>query len=605
MVYLRETFFEKGVDELKQILLGNEAVARGAFEAGVKVISSYPGTPSTEITEAAARYERIHCEWATNEKVGAEVAIGASIRGARAMSCMKHVGLNVAADPLFTASYTGVNGGLVFVVADDPGMHSSQNEQDSRHYARAAKIPMLEPSDSSECKIFVIKAFELSEKYDTPVLVRLQTRVAHSRSITEISDPADVRVKTYAKDMAKYVMMPAMAVKRHVIVENRMNQIASDSSERIDEIGIHEIIEGSEDLGIITSGAAYQYVREALPEASVLKLGMVWPLPEKLIRSFAQKVNRLVIIEELDPFLEKEILAMGIPCEGKSLFSTNGEYSSNLLRSVLVPETIPVSAVSCEPLPYAPGRPPVMCAGCPHKGLFMALSRLKAQVMGDIGCYTLGALPPTSSMDACVCMGASVGMAHGFDKATDAEDSRKTVAVIGDSTFLHSGITNLINAVYNRSAITVIILDNSITGMTGHQQNASTGKDIRLNPAPAISLEALCASVGVRSIRVIDPVDTKSAQTVIREEMEKAEVSVIIARRPCALIPTGKGPKGKFAVVDKEKCTACGQCIRIMCPALIAGPDKKPVIDPETCNSCGLCINVCAFDALSIGEEQE
>ncbi len=590
---------------MRQILLGNEAVARGAYEAGVKVISSYPGTPSTEITEAATQYERIHCEWATNEKVGAEVAIGASIRGARAMTCMKHVGLNVAADPLFTSSYTGIGGGLVFVVADDPGMHSSQNEQDSRHYARAAKIPMLEPADSAECKSFVMKAFELSEKYDTPVLVRLQTRVAHSRSIVELSDPSDIVIKPYTKDMAKYVMMPAMAVKRHVLVEERTEVLIKDSSDLSTGVGFHEETIGSADLGIITSGAAYQYVREAIPDASVLKLGMIWPLPEKLIRTFAQKVKRLVIVEELDPFLESEILAIGIPCEGKSLFSLNGEYSSMMLRSVLSPVTVPVSAVSCEPLPYAPGRPPVMCAGCPHKGLFMALSRLKAQVMGDIGCYTLGALPPTSSMDTCVCMGASIGMAHGFDKATDAVDSQKTVAVIGDSTFLHSGITNLINAVYNGSAITVIILDNSITGMTGHQQNASTGMDIRLNPAPAVSLEALCASVGVRSIRVIDPVDTKGAQTVIREEMDKPEVSVIIARRPCALIPTGKGPKGKFAVVDKEKCTACGQCIRIMCPALTGGPDKKPVIDRETCNSCGLCVNVCAFGALGIGEEQK
>jgi indolepyruvate ferredoxin oxidoreductase alpha subunit len=590
------------VDPLRQILLGNEAVARGAYEAGVKVISSYPGTPSTEITEAAAQYERIHCEWATNEKVGAEVAIGASIRGARAMTCMKHVGLNVAADPLFTASYTGISGGLVFIVADDPGMHSSQNEQDSRHYARAAKLPMLEPSDSSECRAFVMKAFELSERYDTPVLVRLQTRVAHSRSIVELSDPSDIMIKPYTKDMAKYVMMPGMAVKRHVVVEKRMEALEADSSAPASGVGLHEEIDGPSDLGIITSGAAYQYVREALPDASVLKLGMIWPLPEKLIRSFSQKVKRLVIVEELDPFIENEILAMGIPCEGKALFSKNGEYTTAMLRAVLAPETLPDSAVASASLPAAPGRPPVMCAGCPHKGLFMALSRLKAQVMGDIGCYTLGALPPTSAMDTCVCMGASIGMAHGFDKATDAIDSKKTVAVIGDSTFLHSGITNLINAVYNQSTITVMILDNSITGMTGHQQNASTGKDIRLNPAPSVSLEALCASVGVRSIRVIDPVDTQGAQRVIKEELEKPFVSVIIARMPCALIPTGKGPKGKASVVDKERCTACGQCIRIMCPALTAGPDKKPVIDSETCNSCGLCVNVCAFGALSIGE---
>lgn len=589
---------------MKQILLGNEAIARGAYEAGVKVISSYPGTPSTEITEAAAQYERIHCEWSTNEKVGAEVAIGASIRGARAMTCMKHVGMNVAADPLFTSSYTGVNGGLVLVVADDPGMHSSQNEQDSRHYARAAKILMLEPSDAQECKDFVIHAFDLSEKYDTPVIVRLQTRVSHSRSVVENSDPREISVKPYLKDISKYVMMPGMAVKRHVIVEKRIKTIEVDSSEYPDKIGLHRIIEGTSSIGVITSGAAYQYAREALPDANILKLGMVWPLPEKLIRSFAEKVQRLVIIEELDPFIEREVLAMGIACEGKSLFSVNGEYSTNMIRKVLSQQSLPVKAIGGKGLPVAPGRPPVMCAGCPHKGLFLALSRLKVQVMGDIGCYTLGALPPTSAMDTCVCMGASVGMAHGFDKASDSDDSKKTVAVIGDSTFLHSGITNLVNAVYNQSSITVMILDNSITGMTGHQQNASTGLDIRLNPAPAVSLEALCESIGVRSVRVINPVDTFLVQKVVKEELQKPYVSVIIARFPCALIPMGKGGKEDYVTVDKDKCTACGQCIRIMCPALIAGEDGKPLIDREACNACGLCINVCKFGALNKGGQE-
>lgn len=586
---------------LKQILLGNEAVARGAYEAGVKVISSYPGTPSTEITESAAAYERIHCEWSTNEKVGLEVAIGASIRGARAMSCMKHVGVNVAADPLFTASYIGVNGGLLVVAADDPGMHSSQNEQDSRHYARAAKVPMLEPSDSQECKDFIIKAFELSEKYDTPVMLRLHTRVSHSRSLVELNEPSDIRVMSYEKNVGKYVMMPGMAIKRHVEVEKRMIAVADDSSDVSTGTGLHKEIINSSDLGIITSGAVYNYVREALPDASVLKLGMIWPLPEALIRSFAAKVKRLVVVEELDPFFEKEIAAFGIPCEGKSLFSLNGEYTTDMIRSALSDIPAPDQAILTSDLPPAPGRPPVMCAGCPHKGLFMALSRLKVQVMGDIGCYTLGALPPTSAMDACVCMGASIGMAHGFDKATDGTDSGKTVAVIGDSTFLHSGITNLLNAVYNRSNITVIILDNSITGMTGHQQNASTGYDIRLTPAPAVNLEKLCESVGVTSIRTFDPVDTVLAQSVIKEEINKPGVSVVISRRPCALIPSGKGNKSEIARVDYNKCTACGQCIRIMCPALTAGGDKKPVIDPETCNSCGLCVNVCKFDALSKG----
>ncbi len=583
---------------MKQILLGNEAVARGAYEAGVKVVSSYPGTPSTEITESVAQYERIYCEWATNEKVGAEVAIGASIRGARALTCMKHVGVNVAADPLFTASYTGVNGGLVFVAADDPGMHSSQNEQDSRNYARAAKVPMLEPSDSQECKDYLVHAFTLSERYDTPVMIRLHTRISHSRSVVELGDPQELVVRPYEKNIDKFVMMPGMAIKRHVVVEDRMRKLAEDSSDLSTKIGLHQMELRSPKLGIITSGATYQYVREALPDASVLKLGMIWPLPTDLIRDFAAKVEKLVIVEELDPFLETEIRAAGIACEGKALFSLLGEYSTMKIRSVLSDLPTPVSAVGDIDLPATPGRPPVMCAGCPHKGLFLALSRMRLKVTGDIGCYTLGALPPTSAMDACVCMGASIGMAHGFDKATDGEESRNTVAVIGDSTFLHSGITNIVNAVYNQSSITVLILDNSITGMTGHQQNASTGLDIRLRPAPAVDLEAICRAVGVTSIQVVDPVDTFETQRIIREELDKDTVSVVIARRPCALIPSGKASKGKYTSVDYSACKACGACIRMMCPALTEGSDKMPVIDEETCNACGLCINLCKFDAL-------
>jgi indolepyruvate ferredoxin oxidoreductase alpha subunit len=586
---------------LKQILLGNEAIARGAYEAGVKVVSSYPGTPSTEITESIAPYERIYCEWACNEKVGAEVAIGASIRGARALTCMKHVGVNVAADPLFTASYIGVNGGLVFVAADDPGMHSSQNEQDSRNYARAAKVPMLEPSDSSECKEYLIKAYELSETYDTPVILRLHTRVSHSRSVVELHEPQEIVIRPYTKNVEKYVMMPGMAIKRHVIVENRMLQISKDSSEHPDTIGLHTIKNASSKLGVITSGAAYQYVADALPDASILKLGMIWPLPQDLIRSFAAGVERLVIVEELDPFLETEIKAMGISCEGKSLFTLQGEYSAQMIRSALSDEPNPVGAVSQESLPVSPPRPPVMCAGCPHKGLFLALSRLKVQVTGDIGCYTLGALPPMSAMDACVCMGASIGMAHGFDKATDGEASKHTVSVLGDSTFIHSGITNLLNAVYNQSSITVLILDNSITGMTGHQQNPTTGMDIRLRPAPAVPLEELCRSIGVTSIRTVDPVDSHQCQQIIKEELDKDTVSVVIARRPCALIPIGKGRKEDRTVVSKDLCTACGQCIRMMCPALTEGPDKKPVIDWDVCNACGLCMNLCKFGALTKG----
>ena len=584
---------------MKEILLGNEAVARGAYEAGVKLVSSYPGTPSTEITETVAQYDRIYCEWSTNEKVGAEVAIGASIRGARALTCMKHVGVNVAADPLFTASYTGVNGGLVFVVADDPGMHSSQNEQDSRNYARAAKVPMLEPSDSQECKDYLVKAYELSEAYDTPVMLRLHTRVSHSRSIVSCEEPQQIVIRPYEKNIDKFVMMPGMAIKRHVIVEDRLARMAKDASTSPIEIGMHREVIRSSAIGIVTSGAAYQYVEEALPQASILKLGLVWPLSVDLIRSFAAKVDRLIVVEELDPFLETEIRAAGIPCEGKAMFTLQGEYSTAMIRKALSEDPDPEIAVGDVSLSATPVRPPVMCAGCPHKGLFLALSRMKLQVTGDIGCYTLGALPPTSSMDACVCMGASIGMAHGFDKATDGAASRNTVAVLGDSTFLHSGITNVVNAVYNQSVITILILDNSITGMTGHQQNASTGLNIRLRPAPSINLEALCLSLGVASIRVIDPVDTFGSQKVIKEELEKDCVSVIIARRPCALIPTGKAIKGKHVSVDYDACKACGACIRMMCPALLEGSDKKPIIDEETCNSCGLCINLCKFNALS------
>ena len=588
-----------------EIMLGNEAVARGAYEAGVKFVSSYPGTPSTEITETIAKYDEVACEWAPNEKVGAEAAIGASIRGARAMTCMKHVGMNVCADPLFTASYSGVNGGLVFCVADDPGMHSSQNEQDSRHYARASKVPMLEPSDSKECRDFTKYAFELSEKYDTPVIMRLHTRVSHSRSIVQVNKPEDITVKEYTKDPAKYVMMPANALKKHIAVEDRTRKIIEDTQANGGEAGMHRVEMRDTKLGIITAGAAYQYVRDAVPDASVLKLGMVWPLPEGLIRDFASKVDRLVIVEELDPFIENEVKAMGIECEGKELFTLLYEYSAAMIRKALTDLPLPVKSIDTDKLPAAPGRPPVLCAGCPHKGLFLALHRLKVTVTGDIGCYTLGALPPMQAVDAVICMGASVGMAHGFDKATDGEASSNTVGVIGDSTFLHSGITNLMNAVYNESSITLIILDNSITGMTGHQQNPSTGYNIRLEKAPQVSLEKLCESVGVypENIRVVDPVDTFGTEQVIKEELGKKTVSVIIARRPCALIPTGRAKKGINVEVDYDKCKKCGACGRIMCPALIMGEDRMPVIDTEACNNCGLCVNMCRFDALKKGAE--
>ena len=588
---------------MKEIMLGNEAVARGAYEAGVKVCSSYPGTPSTEITEEIVKYENVAVEWAVNEKVGAEVAIGASIRGARAMTCMKHVGLNVAADPLFTVSYTGVNGGLVFCVADDPGMHSSQNEQDSRNHARSSKIPMFEPADSSECKEFTKYAFEFSEKYDTPVLLRLHTRVSHSRSIVETNEPLPQVIKDYVKDSSKNVMMPANAIKRHVVVEDRTKKIIADTSADNGKVGLHRVEMRDTKLGIITAGASYQYVRDGAPNASVLKLGMVWPLPFDLIKEFASKVERLVVVEELDPFIENEIKANGIKCEGKELFTLLGEYTADMVRCALTDDPKFEKGIEASKLPNTPGRPPVLCAGCPHKGLFLALNRLKVQVMGDIGCYTLGALPPMQALDACVCMGASVGMAHGFDKATDGADSKKTVGVIGDSTFMHSGITNLLNAVYNESAITLIILDNSITGMTGHQQNPGTGKNIRLKDAPSLDLEGLCRSLGVSSIRVVDPVETYDCEKVIKEELEKDVVSVVIARRPCALIPTGRAKKGVEVSLESSKCKSCGACGRIMCPALVIGDDKKPVIDAESCNNCGLCVNMCKFDALIKGVE--
>ena len=586
-------------------MLGNEAVARGAYEAGIKFVSSYPGTPSTEITEEIAKYPEVACEWAPNEKCGAEAAIGCSVRGGRAMTCMKHVGMNVCADPLFTASYTGVNGGLVFCVADDPGMHSSQNEQDSRNYARASKVPMFEPSDSEECRTFTRYAFEFSEKYDTPVIIRLHTRVSHSRSVVDTAEPEPAVVKDYVKDPVKYVMMPAYAIGKHVVVEERTEKIIADVEADPEGAGLHKIEMRGTSLGIITDGAAYQYVRDALPDASVLKLGLVWPLSSKVIKDFAARVDRLVIVEELDPFLETEIKAMGVECEGKDLFTLQGEYTARLIKEKLTQEALPESAFDVSALPAIPGRPPVLCAGCPHKGLFLALKRLKVSVTGDIGCYTLGALPPMQAVDTVVCMGASVGMAHGFDKATDHEASKNTVGVIGDSTFLHSGVTNLMNAVYNDSRITLIILDNSITGMTGHQQNPSTGKNIRLEAAPAVSLERLCESLGVRpeAIRVVDPVDTFECEKVIREELDRDVVSVVIARRPCALIPTGRAKKGVEAVVDYDKCKKCGACGRIMCPALIIDENGFPVIDAESCNNCGLCVNMCRFGALSKTEE--
>ncbi len=574
---------------MKKLMLGNEAIARGAYEAGVRVVSSYPGTPSTEITEYAAQYGEMNCEWAPNEKVAAEVAYGAAMAGARSMTCMKHVGVNVAADPLFTAAYTGIRGGMAVVCADDPAMHSSQNEQDSRYYARAAHIPMLEPSDSQECKDFVRLAFSLSEQYDTPVFVRLTTRIAHARSAVSLEDRAEVEVKPYQRDFMKYVMMPGMARKRHVVVEQRMNQMAEDAN----TLPVNRMEMGDTSLGVICSGACYAYVKEALPDASVLKLGLVHPLPRKLIGDFAQKVGRLVVIEELEPVIEQQVASWGIAVEGKNLTGLQGELSVSRISSMFGKDA------PLEPADTLPARPPVLCPGCPHRGAFYAMKKLKLNVMGDIGCYTMAALPPLSMLDACLCMGASIGMAFGAEKAQGKAFSRRTVAVLGDSTFIHSGITPLIDAVYNGGTITVVILDNSITGMTGHQQNPATGKNIVGEPAPQLNLEVLCKACGVQSVRVVDPFDQKEMQKVLKEETAREAVSVIIARRPCVLLL-----KEKTVPVRVEDCRNCGVCLGLGCPAIERG-DTGIRINGALCVDCGLCVDVCPFKAIHAGRESK
>ncbi len=573
---------------MKKLLLGNAAVAAGAHEAGVRVVSSYPGTPSTEITESTVQYEDIYCEWAPNEKVAAEVAIGASIGGARAMSCCKHVGLNVMADPIFTASYTGVNAGLVICVADDPGMHSSQNEQDSRHYAKASKIMMLEPSDSSECKEFTKQAFSLSERFDTPVFIRLTTRVSHSQSLVDIFSPDHVNLKPYEKNAAKYVMMPANAIKRHVDVEERMKKIR-EFAEKTD---LNKVEMHSDEIGVITSGAAFMYAKEALGDnASYLKIGMPYPLPERLILNFAARVKKLYVIEELDPVIEEHCKSLGLEVIGKEAFTLLGEYSVNMIKKAVLGVDEPEAAESDINIPV---RPPVMCAGCPHRGTFYVLKKLGLTVSGDIGCYTLGAAAPLSTIDTCVCMGASVSAAHGMAKARGKEFNKKLVSVIGDSTFIHSGITGLIDIVYNKGANTVIILDNSITGMTGHQDNPTTGKTIRGEATKQVDLMLLCKAVGVDSVRIADPFDVKNFEKTVKEEIEKDEPSVIIAQRPCALL---KKVKYTGHCVITDKCRNCKQCLKAGCPA-ISVKDGKPVIEPTQCNGCTLCTNICPFDAI-------
>ncbi len=573
---------------MKKLLLGNAAVARGAYEAGVGVVASYPGTPSTEITEEIVKYDEIYAEWSPNEKVAAEVAIGASIAGARSMSCMKHVGLNVMADPVFTASYTGVNGGLVFCVADDPGMHSSQNEQDSRHYARASKIMMLEPADSSECKEFTKMAFSLSEKFDTPVFIRLSTRVSHSQSLVELCDRKNTELKPYEKDIAKFVMMPANAVRRHVVVEERIKALENFA----ETTELNKVEENGAKIGVVTSGVSYMYAKEALGnKVDYLKLGMVYPLPTQKIIDFAKKYDKVYVVEELDPVIENHLKAIGVKCIGKEIFTLLGEYSPNMIKTAILGEPAPEYATIDEAIPV---RPPVMCAGCPHRGTFYVLKKLGLVVSGDIGCYTLGAVAPLQSVDTTICMGASVSAAHGMAKARGAEFNKRLVSVIGDSTFMHSGITGLIDIVYNKGNNTVIILDNSITGMTGHQDNPTTGKTIRGEATRQVDLIKLCNACGIEHVVVCDPFDTKAFEKVVKEETEREEPSVIIAQRPCALL---KGVKYTGHCKVTDKCKNCKMCMKLGCPA-ISVKNNKVVIDATQCNGCGLCVNVCPFGAI-------
>ena len=578
---------------MKQLLLGNEAVARGLWEAGCRFVSSYPGTPSTEITEAAGKYP-VCCEWAPNEKVAYEAAMGAAIGGARSFCAMKHVGLNVAADPLFTTAYSGVNAGMVIAVADDPGMHSSQNEQDSRRYAVAAKLPMLEPADSDECLKFTQAAYDISERFDTPVLLRLSTRVSHSQSIAETSPHRDRPLKDYQKDSAKYVMMPANARPRRVLLEKRMAALRTFAGDSM----LNRVEPGSDPaIGVITAGICYQYVREALPDAPVLKLGLINPLPEKMIRRFAAGVGRLVVVEELDGVIEEQCAAMGLAVEGKSIFGCIGELSASLIREKLLGEAPAACSDYPGPLPV---RPPTLCPGCPHRGVFHVLSEMQLHVFGDIGCYTLAAFPPLSAMDTTLCMGASVSALHGFIKARGEEAARSAVAVIGDSTFVHSGITGLIDAVYNQSASTIVILDNSITGMTGHQQNPATGRDLRGNPAPQLSLEKLCEAVGAASVRICDPFDLPDLRAALEAALAEDGVSVVIARRPCALLK-GVQHAGPMRT-DAHACVGCKACMKIGCPAL-SFAEGQAWIDPVLCTGCGLCAGLCPRDAIKGGDQ--
>ena len=574
---------------MKKLMLGNEAIARGLYEAHVDIVSSYPGTPSTEITEYAAKYDEIYCEWAPNEKVATEVAFGASLRGARSACAMKHVGLNVAADPLFTLSYTGVNGGLVIFVADDPAMHSSQNEQDSRHYAIAAKVPMVEPADSSEAKEYVKEAFRISEEYDTPVLFRMCTRIAHSQNAVELCDPIEREIKEYEKNPQKFIMAPANAIVRHPFVEER--------TKKLQELGestfLNKVEINSSEMGIICSGTCYQYVKEVFGDkVSILKLGLVNPLPVNIIKDFASNVDKLYVIEELDGIIESHLKNIGVDCIGKEMFPPIGEFNQNTIRKAFnlpLAETIGTDST-------IPVRPPVMCAGCPHRGLFYTLSKNKITVLGDIGCYTLGSAAPLFALDSTLCMGASVSGIHGFNKAGGKETEGKTVCVIGDSTFMHSGMTGLVNISYNASNSTVIILDNSITGMTGHQQNPTTGYNIKGDPAAAVNLEKLCHAIGIKRVRVVDPYNLKECEDAVLEELSIEEPSVIISRRPCMLL---KYVKAKPPVeVNSDKCVGCKMCLKLGCPA-ISYKNKKAIVDYTQCVGCNVCTQLCKVGAMT------
>ena len=578
---------------MKRLMLGNEAIARGLYEAGVDLVSSYPGTPSTEITEIAATYDDIYCEWAPNEKVACEVAFGASLRGARSACAMKHVGLNVAADPLFTLSYTGVTGGLVIFVADDPAMHSSQNEQDSRHYAIAAKVPMLEPADSGEAKEFVKEAYRLSEEYDTPVIIRMCTRIAHSQSLVELCDREHRELPAYEKNPQKFIMVPGNAIKKHPIVEERTRKLV----ELGETTALNRVEIGGTNMGIICSGTCYQYVKEVFGDSvSVLKIGLVNPLPEKLIKDFAAKVDKLYVIEELDGIMETHVKSMGIECIGKEMFSPLGEYSQATIKKAFgmeLPEVIKADS-------DIPMRPPIMCAGCPHRGLFYTLSKNKITCLGDIGCYTLGSAAPLFALDSTLCMGASISGLHGFNKVGGEDSEKRSVCVIGDSTFMHSGMTGLVNIAYNASNSTVIILDNSITGMTGHQQNPTTGYNIKGDPATAVNLEELCHALGIKRVRVVDPYDLKQCEEAVLEEIAVPEPSVIISRRPCMLLKYVK-PKAPVKV-NHDKCVGCKQCLKIGCPA-VSFKDGKAVIDTSLCVGCNVCTQMCKLGAMEKGEE--